>query len=60
MKLQFLNLKKMTSTSRKYAIPLLEFLDRMQVTQRKGNNRIKRNWFTHWSRSKLSRKALKT
>ena len=33
--------KKMTSTSRKYAIPLLEFLDRMQVTRRKGNNRVK-------------------
>ena len=33
--------KKMTSTSRKYAIPLLEFLDRIQVTERKGNNRVK-------------------
>ena len=33
--------KKMTSTSRKYAIPLLEFLDRIQLTERKGNNRIK-------------------
>ena len=33
--------KKMTSTSRKYAIPLLEFLDRIQLTERKGNNRVK-------------------
>ena len=33
--------KKMTSTSRKYAIPLLEFLDKIQITKRKGNNRIK-------------------
>ena len=33
--------KKMTSTSRKYAIPLLEFLDRIQLTERKGNNRAK-------------------
>ena len=33
--------KKMTSTSRKYAIPLLEFLDRIQLTERKGNNRTK-------------------
>jgi selenocysteine-specific elongation factor len=33
--------KKMTSTSRKHAIPLLEFLDRIQVTERKGNNRVK-------------------
>ena len=33
--------KKMTSTSRKYAIPLLEFLDRTQLTERKGNNRVK-------------------
>ncbi len=33
--------KKMTSTSRKYAIPLLEFLDRTQLTERKGNIRVK-------------------
>ena len=33
--------KKMTSTSRKYAIPLLEFLDKIQLTERKGNNRVK-------------------
>jgi len=33
--------KKMTSTSRKYAIPLLEFLDKIQLTERKGNNRAK-------------------
>mgnify|MGYP001208655950 CR=1 FL=1 len=33
--------KKMTSTSRKYAIPLLEFLDRMLITERKGNIRVK-------------------
>ena len=33
--------KKMTNTSRKYAIPLLEFLDRIQLTERKGNNRAK-------------------
>ena len=33
--------KKMTSTSRKYAIPLLEYLDRTQLTERKGNNRVK-------------------
>ena len=33
--------KKMTSTSRKYAIPLLEFLDKIHLTERKGNNRVK-------------------
>ena len=33
--------KKMTSTSRKYTIPLLEFLDRTQLTERKGNTRVK-------------------
>ena len=33
--------KKMTSTSRKYAIPLLEFLDSIHLTERKGNNRVK-------------------
>ena len=33
--------KKCTNTSRKYAIPLLEFFDRIQLTERKGNNRVK-------------------
>ena len=37
--------KKMTSTSRKYAIPLLEFLDKMELTQRRGNIRVKGVYF---------------
>ena len=32
--------KKMTGLSRKYAIPLLELLDQMRVTQRKGPSRV--------------------
>ncbi len=31
--------KRMTGLSRKYAIPLLEFLDQMGITQRKGSSR---------------------
>ena len=37
--------KKMTGTSRKYAIPLLEFLDKMELTQRRGNIRVKGVYF---------------
>jgi selenocysteine-specific elongation factor len=32
--------KKMTGLSRKYAIPLLELLDQMGVTRRKGPSRL--------------------
>jgi selenocysteine-specific elongation factor len=32
--------KDWTSVSRKYAIPLLEFLDRERVTRREGDSRI--------------------
>jgi len=32
--------KEWTGVSRKYAIPLLEFLDRLRVTQRQGDKRI--------------------
>ncbi len=31
--------KKMTGLSRKYAIPLLELMDQMGITQRKGSSR---------------------
>jgi selenocysteine-specific elongation factor len=34
------NFKDWTSISRKYAIPLLEFLDRERVTRRAGNDRV--------------------
>ena len=33
-------LKQMTGLSRKYAIPLLEYLDRERITRRKGDTRI--------------------
>ena len=32
--------KEWTGVSRKYAIPLLEFLDREQVTRREGDERV--------------------
>jgi selenocysteine-specific elongation factor len=32
--------KEWTSVSRKYAIPLLEFLDRERVTRREGDSRV--------------------
>ena len=32
--------KEMTGLSRKYAIPLLEYLDRERVTRRQGDERI--------------------
>jgi selenocysteine-specific elongation factor len=32
--------KEWTGISRKYAIPLLEFLDRLHVTQRQADKRI--------------------
>jgi selenocysteine-specific elongation factor len=32
--------KEWTGISRKYAIPLLEFLDRERVTRRDGNDRV--------------------
>jgi selenocysteine-specific elongation factor len=32
--------KKLTSVTRKYAIPLLEYLDRERVTRRIGNERV--------------------
>jgi selenocysteine-specific elongation factor len=32
--------KEMTGLSRKYVIPLLEYLDRERVTRRSGNERI--------------------
>jgi len=32
--------KEWTGVSRKYAIPLLEYLDRMRVTRREGNQRV--------------------
>jgi selenocysteine-specific elongation factor len=32
--------KELTGVSRKYAIPLLEYLDRERVTRRVGNERI--------------------
>ena len=31
--------KKMTATTRKYAVPLLEYLDKMGITYRIGNER---------------------
>ena len=31
--------KNITSTSRKYAVPLLEYLDKNKITYRDGNNR---------------------
>jgi selenocysteine-specific elongation factor len=34
--------KEWTGVSRKYAIPLLEFLDREKITQREGNDRLVR------------------
>ena len=34
--------KEMTGVSRKYAIPLLEYLDRVQVTVRVGDSRVLR------------------
>ena len=34
------NFKEWTNISRKYAIPLLEFLDRERITRRAGNDRI--------------------
>lgn len=33
-------LKQLTGLSRKYAIPLLEYLDRQRITRRQGNSRI--------------------
>ena len=32
--------KKLTGTSRKHAIPLLEYLDRLRVTRRVGDARL--------------------
>jgi selenocysteine-specific elongation factor len=32
--------KDLTGVSRKYAIPLLEYLDRMHLTRRVGNDRV--------------------
>jgi selenocysteine-specific elongation factor len=32
--------KELTGISRKYAIPLLEYLDRQRVTRREGDRRI--------------------
>jgi len=32
--------KQWTGVSRKYAIPLLEYLDRNRVTRREGNQRL--------------------
>jgi selenocysteine-specific elongation factor len=32
--------KEMTGLSRKYVIPLLEYLDRERITRRSGNDRV--------------------
>ena len=40
-KMNISDFKSMTKTSRKNAIPLLEFLDKMKITQREGDIRIK-------------------
>jgi selenocysteine-specific elongation factor len=32
--------KEWTGVSRKYAIPLLEFLDRQRITRREGDTRV--------------------
>ncbi|MCP2606606.1 SelB C-terminal domain-containing protein, partial [Candidatus Aminicenantes bacterium AC-708-I09] len=39
-KLTVADFKKITNLSRKYAIPLLELLDEMGITQRVGDHRI--------------------
>ena len=39
-KIDVARFKDMTGVSRKYAIPLLEFLDRERVTQRVGDERV--------------------
>ncbi len=39
-KLDVAAFKEMTGLSRKYAIPLLEYLDRQRVTRRSGNDRV--------------------
>ena len=39
--------KELTGLSRKYLIPLLEWLDASNVTSRKGNNRILRSHKAH-------------
>ncbi len=38
--LEVARLKAMTGLSRKYAMPLLEYLDRQRITRREGNTRI--------------------
>ena len=38
-KIEVVRFKEMTGVSRKYAIPLLEYLDRQQITRRVGNER---------------------
>ena len=40
-KMNISDFKAMTKTSRKNAIPLLEFLDKMKITEREGDMRIK-------------------
>ena len=40
-KMNISDFKIMTKTSRKNAIPLLEFLDKMKITEREGDMRIK-------------------
>jgi selenocysteine-specific elongation factor len=39
-KLDVAAFKEMTGLSRKYAIPLLEYLDRQRITRRAGNDRL--------------------
>ena len=39
-KLDVARFKDLTGVSRKFAIPLLEYLDREHVTQRVGNERV--------------------
>jgi selenocysteine-specific elongation factor len=39
-KVEVAALKDLTGLSRKYVIPLLEYLDREKVTRRAGNDRV--------------------
>ena len=39
-KIDVAHFKEMTGVSRKYAIPLLEYLDRERVTRRVGDERV--------------------
>ena len=40
-KMKISDFKIMTKTTRKNAIPLLEFLDKMKITERNGDTRVK-------------------